>query len=44
MAWAIHQEGKATTWMRHDLDALLARHVTKAANQSWAPRKVMTRG
>ncbi len=23
MAWAVHQEGSATAWVRHDLDALL---------------------
>ncbi|MGH9173654.1 MAG: TetR/AcrR family transcriptional regulator, partial [Vicinamibacterales bacterium] len=23
MAWAVHQEGQATTWMRHDVDTLL---------------------
>lgn len=23
MAWAVHQDGKATHWIRHDLDALL---------------------
>jgi AcrR family transcriptional regulator len=23
IAWAVHQEGKATHWVRHDLDALL---------------------
>ena len=44
MSWAIHLEGKATTWMRHDLDALLAPHVTKAATsrgrgKSWLTGK-----
>jgi AcrR family transcriptional regulator len=33
MSWAIHQEGKATTWMRHDLEALLERYLTTAATR-----------
>jgi AcrR family transcriptional regulator len=31
MAWAVHQEGKATTWMREDLDALLGPLLTRRA-------------
>jgi AcrR family transcriptional regulator len=33
MSWAIHQEGKATTWIRHDLDVLLESCLTNAASR-----------
>lgn len=33
MAWAVHQEGKATNWVRHDLDAVLSPHLTASARR-----------
>ena len=37
MAWAVYQEGKATTWMRRDLDALLHSVKTRRARQGRRP-------
>ena len=37
MAWAVHQEGKATAWMRHDLDGLLLPLLTRRARTARRP-------
>jgi AcrR family transcriptional regulator len=41
MAWAVHQEGKATTWMRHDLDTLLLPLMTRRARPASRARRVI---
>ena len=33
MAWALHQEGTATAWVRHDLEALLDHYVADGAGR-----------
>jgi AcrR family transcriptional regulator len=33
MAWAVYQEGKASSWVRHDLDSLLGPHLTTRARR-----------
>ncbi len=44
MAWAVYQEGKATTWMRRDLDALLHSVKTQRARQGRRPRRGRSAG
>ena len=43
MSWAIHQEGQATAWIRHDLDVLLEGHLTAAARQGRGRRSLLSR-
>ncbi len=42
MSWAIHQEGKATAWIRHDLETLLESYLTNAMSRR--PRKSLLSG
>lgn len=39
MAWAVYQDGKATTWVRHDLDSLLHPLMTRRARKTRRTRR-----
>lgn len=39
MAWAVYQEGKASSWVRHDLDSLLGPHTTTRARRQGQGRR-----
>jgi AcrR family transcriptional regulator len=40
MSWAVHQEGTATAWIRHDLDVLLEPYVTATSRNRNRVRRV----
>ena len=40
MAWAVHQEGTATSWMAHDLDVLMETYISPASRQRRKRRRV----
>lgn len=39
MSWAVHQEGTATAWVKHDLDVLLGPLLTKRSRRRLAMRQ-----
>jgi AcrR family transcriptional regulator len=39
MSWAVHQEGTATRWIRHDLDTLLRPLLSAKARRQRQPRR-----
>ena len=43
MSWAIHQEGQATAWIRHDLDVLLEGHLSAAARRGRRRKSLLSR-
>ena len=43
MSWAIHQEGQATAWIRHDLDVLLEGHLSAAARRRRRRKSLLSR-